>query len=482
MDFKQFLLLLIILVYSFIVFNYPFVSDESTFATIGKYMSNQGLYTDLPDNKPPAIYFTAFLLSKLPLNFIFAIRAFVWLTTLIVSYLTMKSAEYLFKPKKELLIFIPIFYIPLSVFCLGGLSLVTDTGESLFIALFLFLFIKYYSTNYKNCSLLVMSSLSLFIAFQYKQTALAFIFIPLLILLHSKKFKDILIFLFSFACAFIILLGLMNTLGILSAYLHFVWEVNFFERAASRIPTILQPSVLLNKIFLVIFALPLFLPVLFGIYKSYSRNPVVVSTIMLSILVIFLFILSISLAPTYRFYLLEIASPLLIFLPTGLENSENKKSLFKIFLFLSCVTLLALLLFSAFIFVKIVGVFDGYSIHDNIQDIQYLDTVSSEKCSVILSDSIYYWYGTSHRSMNVVYSLLWWQKENFSNETFVDLLSKNGTCFVDYFSKPFYHLSLDRSNYPTSNMRVFLEGFCKCDHFEQKTANSMVCYECGKHK
>lgn len=472
------LIAIFVIVYALIVFSYPLVADESAFSIIGKSMDKSKLYQDVPDNKPPAIFVLTFLISKIPLNTVLLTRFFVLVLNLATAYFATKLSLLLFNPKKEHLVFIPVLYLLSSILYLGGVSLLTETVESFFVILSLVLFFECRRSSYQNITYFLFSVLFLFFAFQCKQTAILFIFIPAVILFFEKKFNLLTLFCSVFVSLFLLLTIILYFYGIFDDYLEYVWFSNFSERG-NRIYELLDTHELLRKALLSIFILPIILPSLLGMYTEFKNSRILAFPIITSVLIILIITLVIAQVPAYRYYLLEISALLLLFLPSSFAKNHSRLvfSKFQPAIFYSVLFILSI--FCLFIFIKTLGFFGGYSLLNNLDDIHSIDNyLLSLSCKDVISDSVYYWHAHGAYSANIVYSLGWWNNNHFDKDIFISKLS-DGACFVDYFPYSFYSFGSEQQPQKHKELEI-AEQICVCKSFDLTSAYSTICYDCSK--
>lgn len=473
---KNFLLILLFIGYLLVVFNYPITDDESTFSVIGKNLGSFDLYSDLPDNKPPGIFLTTFLLSKIPFEFFLVNRLFVLLSILVTSYFFTKTSKNLFSLKEDYFLPLFFFFITASVFYLGGAVLLTETLESLFIALAFFLFSEYLTNKKEQNHLLVLSSLSLFLAFQFKQTALLFLIFPMLYLFLERKFKSLILYFSTFVLTFIVLLIALNSVGIIDNYIKYVWLINFSERGGSRIAQLFDISFLFKKILLSGFILPILLPVFLGILHSLKSRINLTVSLLLPIMLIFCITMSIAQSTSFRYYLLELAGPLLLFLPISLSRIKSSQT-FKYVIFLSAAFLLFIFIF---VLLNTFGFFGGYSSFDVKSDILEIQKLSSQNsCDLILSNSVKYWYLVNGKQEYAVYSLGWRNDKNLKEEELLSILSLPNSCYVDYSTLSFYNLNEKPDSLPFSQKLSIAQFHCSCEQLLTKNSRIVLCSECN---
>ena len=479
MDLKKLAVIAVIILYALVALNYPLSDDEATFSVIGKSLDYGKLYSDIPDNKPPGIFFLTYLWQLFDFDISSLERLKVLFTTLFTAFITMKLSELLFPSSKKFSLFILVFFILASVFYLGGMVLLTETFEVFFLVSGTYLFFYSRKNNYQ-LNFFLLSALLFFIAFQFKQTALFFLAIPLLVMFFEKEFKKLAIFLISYIVLFIFLLFILNMNGILDSYIDLVWLSNFTQRGGDRLAQLFTLDGLLTKIFLCAFILPVLVPALFGI--SFTDDSVksrqvgkpnltiknkLKQSIPILVPVVFVFILTMIIAQefAFRFYLLEITPFLLVFLPVTLTK---KSPLTKLSVW---IPLLLLVLFFCFVLYNLfIG---GYNIGTNIEDVNFIN--SQLECDNILSNSVKYWH-LSDYSPNAVYSLAWWNNLNFNPDEFKESLKDS--CFVQYSTKSAYSLS-NPVKKPTDQLSI-AEEVCICEDFERTNSIISICYSCNK--
>ncbi|GEM_PF-4994070 len=482
----KFALLLLLLAYLFIVIFHPISTDEAVFSIIGKNLDKGKLYDSLPDNKPPAIFVIIFIFSKIfgifskifENSFFIGIRLVVFLVVLLSAYFSMRLSKLLFNPRKEFLLAIPFAYILLAVFFLGGVTPLTETFESLFLISSLLVFFECRESKYKDLKQLLLSSLLLFFAFQCKQMALFYLLIPFLLMVFEKKLRELCLFFGTFLVLFALMLLYLNASGILDNYIHYVWVVNFLKTTGNTAP-LLSFTSLMSRIIVMSLVLPLILLVLPGISLAFNKykprsNMIILLPVLLVLAVSFL----LAKTFTFRFYLLELVPVLLIFLPLSIQLLlEKKNSLFKVLFFLS---IAFLSLFFLFVIIKLFGLFGGYTLFDNLNDVNTLDSIAkSHSCVTFLSGMSTYWYVHGSYSPETRYGLYWWNNGNFNKSFIQAALSEERACLIAYNIKPFYSLPpLYSPSYLNDALLPVAEEVCTCDYYVQKSSYSAVCYDC----
>lgn len=464
------LLISVIVLYAIIVFNYPVIPDEAGYSLIGKGLDHAKVYQDIADNKPPGIHTTIYLISKLPFDLVLSNRVVVFLITLATSFITFKLSEKLFG-YSENSIYIPIFYILASVLYLAGLAPLTETFETFFLVLATYVFFSSREKDYETKSLLL-SSFLFFIAFQYKQISIIFLLIPLLTLFFDKKPINLLKFISVFFGLFFILLVFLNSSGILSNYLYMVWFFNFESRGVSRLSQFFIPSLLLTKILLSSFILPVLLPSLSGILKNIKNSVNSSYSILIPTFLVFILTIIIAHQPAFRFYLIDITPFLLIFV----ANSKNSiKSIFRSLFYFS---LFLLILFSLFVFCNIFLSNGGHTLHTGINEVASINTeLEKLNCIEVFSDSVEYWYLSPQYSKNYIFS--------FANRQFLfpdgstpysfESFSENA-CFVSYSQKPFY--SFSKPEKQSSELLILANDKCICDEELSNISYIYICHSC----
>lgn len=462
-------LFLLLIIYIFCVLLYPVSADESIFSVVGKNIDIFKLYKDLPEDKPPGIFFTIFLLSKIPFSLFLVNRVVLILLTLSAAYLTMKLSKKLFNSEQEFLYIIPVFYILFSVFYLGGLIPLSESYEILFILASFTIFFNSRDKNY-DISLLIFSCILLFIAFQYKQTALFFSFVPLFILYNEKRFKELFIFISTFLLLFVILLLVLNYFGIFGDYLKNVWLFHLYRGSSFSLTT---------KIFTSFFVLPLVIlafPGLLVTIKKYRMPSILfLITSLIVFFVSFILIKSIS----FRFYFLELVPLLLLFVPYTFKSFNKMKLAFKlIILFI----ILVLVFWLLFIFMKVAY---GNNSLNNFSDLSHISIIIKNYSCTNLFATMNYWYISGTSSPNMRYSLTGMGLDylNTTLESLQYSLEQEDTCFVYYHPDPFYSIKpFYDPDLPKDVLSNISESFCKCNYFDLKASSFFICYNCGVSK
>lgn len=457
-------LCLLVLCYFLLVFLYPIANDEAIFSVIGKNLDSAKLYHELPDNKPPGIHFTMYLFSLIPFSQFIVNRLVIFLITLASAYLIINISRQLFNPKKEFLILIPIFYILFSILYLSGLVPLVETFESFFVLLSLTLFLKSRNQDYAILPLFL-SSLFLFVAFQYKPTAIFFFLIPVLTLIFDKKTKQLSLFLLSFLIFLILFTLIIYNFNLINDYINYAWLYNF-NKVKAAVP-------FTQKILPILFSAPLLILSFLGISSALKDNKKQTLSILIpNLLVLFSSLVLIN-SSTFRFYFLEVTPLFCIFIPITFQYFNNTHLLKKIIVGLS---VLFLILFFFFVLFR---VFSGFNSPTVFSDVALISSILPDYgCSDYFA-TVNYWYISGEESEYIQYSLngMGFNYSGITEDLFKKHLTTNGTCFVSI--RPYSFYSFQQTLSPTKDpLFDIADDFCSCDSFDQKTTLSTICYNC----
>lgn len=520
-------LLAIFFVYLLTVLFYPLSNDEAIFSVIGKNLGHLTLYNDLPDDKPPAIFLTTFLLSKIPLNLFFLNRILVFLVVLSTAFLTMKLSNSLFKSrdstglrpvvtkvmpgtveflsvnvrndasflsmlrtlrrskqnkppasdwwfltqKNNYLFSIPLFFILSSVIYLAGIIPLTETFEMFFVMLSIYFLINSRKNEYETKGLLL-SSLMLFLAFQYKQTAVMFLVFPVALLVYEKRIRKLFLFLLSFLVCFSILLLALNYFGLFDFYFQQTFLYHF-----DKIGTLSPP--LFSRLLFFLLPLPIILIALPGILISLKnklidkKDRIVLNAFLLTSIAVLLSSLFLIRAFTFRFYFYELVPFLAVFIPLTIEYFSKSSLIQRI---LAIFSVIFLFLIYLIVFSKIFAVNSSVT---NLSEINYISSMTKNYPCENIFATVNYWYATGDYSKYLKYTLnaMGPKYTGFTDDDFKKELSKNGTCFVNTQSYSFY--SLEKKLSSEDHMFSITKELCTCEYFGQKTMYSAICYDCN---
>lgn len=470
---KRFLLFLlaIFLIYLLTVLFYPLSNDEAIFSVIGKNLGHLSLYKDLPDDKPPGIFLTTFLLSKIPVDLFFLNRILVFLVVLSIAFLTMKLSNSIFKQKNSYLFSIPLFFILSSVIYLAGVVPLTETFEMFFVMLSIYFLVNSRKDGYELKDLLL-SSLTLFLAFQYKQTALVFLIFPVALLVYEKRIKQLLIFLLAFLVCFSVLLLVLNYLNLFDFYFQQTFLYHFDKIGTASLP-------IYDRFLFFFLPLPILFLALPGILNSLKNkiiskeNQVIVYSVLLTIVIVLLSSLFLIRAFTFRFYFFELVPLLAIFIPITVEYFSKSSFIQRLFAVLSTIFLFLLYLI---VFTKI---FAANSSITNLSEINYISSMTENYPCENIFATVNYWYATGDYSKYLKYTLnaMGPKYTRFTDDDFTIELSKKGTCFVN--TQPYSFYSLDKKLSSEDHLFAIAKDICTCEYFDQKTMYSAICYDCN---